>query len=205
MWFVHREKKWGRGSPRTQLGTVAGIILVWDFLRPTYVTSPPGPWFTGCYVEKRSTGIVLQSTYALVIFFELVVIILTIRKGYKDYSSGTPLLRVIYRDSIIFFLVLFTLTLSVFPVHMLAPPVFNGITPPVLRVTYCILCCRILLNIKGAASRAWDPTIDGLISHAFAATPGQGTNQAETIQLEICGAGSVEGDSCRHEDRDFVV
>jgi len=155
---------------------VAGIILVWDYLHMTYVTSPPGIWFAGCYVEEWGKGITVQPTYALVTFFELVVIILTIWRGYKNFSSGTPLLKVVYRDSIAFFLVLFVLTLSVFPVHVLAPPQFNGIISPVLRVTYCIICCRILLNIKGAALRVCDPTIDGLISLAFATAPGRGTN-----------------------------
>jgi len=104
---------------------------------------------------------------------------------------------VVYRDSVAFFIVLFTLTLSLLPVYLLAPSHFNVMMFLVVRVAHSILCCRILLNIRRAASKGCDPTIEeGITNLVFATAPGQGTNQAETIRLEVHDGASVEEDFC---------
>jgi len=180
-------------------------VCAWEYLRTTRITVPPIPWFNGCYIEQRDRGLVLQSTYVLLLSFELVVIILTVRRGYKDFPSGTSLLKVLYRDSVAFFIVLFVLTLSALPIHMSAPPQYNGIMSPVVRAVHSVLCCRILLNIKQAASKAYILPSERPTSIEFATPPRQGTNQAETIRLEVYDRPSTEEDFFRHEDRDFVV
>jgi len=72
------------------------------------------------------------------------------------------------------------------------------------RVVHSIVCCRILLNLRQAATPRGPSTILESISLQFAAPPEQETNQVETIQLETY---SVRGDgknSCQQADEEFA-
>ena len=51
------------------------------------------------------------------------------------------------------------------------------------RVVHSIVCCRILLNLRQAADRR-DTSTELSTGLAFATSPEQHTNQAETIGLE---------------------
>ena len=71
------------------------------------------------------------------------------------------------------------------------------------RVLHSIVCCRILLNLRQAAStRSTETGVStGL---AFATSPGQQTNQADTVQLETYGTGTDEEGPRRRADVEFV-
>lgn len=58
---------------------------------------------------------------------------------------------------------------------------------------HSIVCCRIILNLRQAASHRNDSTTvpAGLV---FATSPGQQTDQADTMQLEAFGVRSGEED-----------
>ena len=72
------------------------------------------------------------------------------------------------------------------------------------RVVHSIVCCRILLNLRQAATPRGPLTIIESISLQFAAAPEQETDQAETIQLETRGAQNDEEDSYQRADEEFV-
>jgi hypothetical protein len=60
------------------------------------------------------------------------------------------------------------------------------------RVSHSIICCRILLNLKQAATP--ENTSTGVSTGlAFRTSPGEQTNQAETVQLEARGSWDDEG------------
>jgi hypothetical protein len=88
--------------------------------------------------------------------------------------------------------------------YLFTQPEFNGLMAASTRVLHSIVCCRILLNLRRAASTRSDSTelSTGL---AFATSPEQQTNQAETTQLETHGMGGDEEDPRRRADEDFVV
>jgi len=69
-----------------------------------------------------------------------------------------------------------------------------------VRGFHSIVCCRILLNLRRAASPGAGSTTVKTISLTFATAPGQETNQVETLQLEARGARSDDGDSHRQAD-----
>lgn len=78
-----------------------------------------------------------------------------------------------------------------------------------IRVLHSIVCCRILLNLRRAASvRSTSTQVStGL---AFATSPAQQTNQAgadqtETIGLETYGARTDEEDPRRRADGYIVA
>jgi len=80
----------------------------------------------------------------------------------------------------------------------------NGLMVAFSRVIHSIVCCRILLNLRQAATRRGPSTILGSISFQFAIAPGQETNQVERIQLEARGVRNDEEDSRQQADEDFV-
>lgn len=84
-------------------GFVGTIIVTWDHLR-TIAEPPLGGLFLGCNFGHDGKE---KFSFLLLLGFELVVVILTVRKGFSYFHEGTPLLRVLYRDSIAYFLVLF--------------------------------------------------------------------------------------------------
>ncbi|KAF9789556.1 hypothetical protein BJ322DRAFT_542728 [Thelephora terrestris] len=108
------------------VGTVTGIIITARYLGTTTLGPPPSPLFIGCYIERDDT--IISIDFLILLVFELIVVILTVLKGFRDYKSGTPLMRVIYRDSVFFFLVLFAESLSAILTLALAP--VSGTFPP---------------------------------------------------------------------------
>jgi len=167
------------------VAVVAGIIITVVYLRTVLIGSPPTPLIGSCYLLERS--VIVFFDFLLLLVFELAVVILTVSSCYRDFHSGTPLLRVIYRDSVAFFLILFALSLSTILVLALAPPPYSGLVPGSIRVAHSIVCCRIILNLRQAATTGSTSTTAVSTDLMFATSPRQPTNQGETMQLEVCG------------------
>jgi len=72
------------------------------------------------------------------------------------------------------------------------------------RVVHSIVCCRILLNLRQAATPRGPSTILESISLQFAVAPEQETNQVEAIQLETRGMRDDEENYRQQADKDFV-
>jgi len=66
------------------------------------------------------------------------------------------------------------------------------------RVVHSIVCCRIILNLRRAASPRDGLAVIGSTGLVFAAAPEPETNQADTIQLEGYDVGSSE--DSHHQD-----
>jgi hypothetical protein len=179
------------------VAAVAGIVITWRYLSTSVFGPPPSTLFKGCVLVERN-GIIFIN-FLMLLVFELAVVIFTVRRGFRDFHSGAPLLRVVYRDSVAFFLVLFGLTLSAILVLALAPPQFNGLMAASTRVVHSIVCCRILLNLRRAATSR-DSSTEMSTHMNFATAPGQQTNQAETARSETYGTQSDLEDPFRHTD-----
>jgi len=76
----------------------------------------------------------------------------------------------------------------------------SGLMVPLSRVVHSIVCCRILLNLRQAASPRGPLTIVRSIGLAFPSAPGQ-----ETIQLEMHNARNGEEDFPRQADEGFIA
>jgi len=68
-----------------------------------------------------------------------------------------------------------------------------------VRVVHSIVCCRILLNIRRAASPGDGSTVTESTGLVFATAPRPERSQVDTIQLEVYGVRSGEEDY-RHGD-----
>jgi len=73
------------------------------------------------------------------------------------------------------------------------------------RVAGSTACCRVLPNLRQAASPRGPSMILGSINPTSATAPGEETNKAETIRFETHGARNDEGNSCQQADEYFVV
>ena len=82
--------------------------------------------------------------------------------------------------------------------------ILDDIMVALSRVVHSIICCRILLNLRQAATPRGPSTILESISLQFATPPEQETNQVETIQLETYGARGDGMNSRQQVDEDFV-
>jgi len=66
------------------------------------------------------------------------------------------------------------------------------------------VCCRILLNLRQAATPRGPSTVLESISLQFAIAPEEETNQVEAIQLETYGARDDEEISRQQADENLV-
>ncbi|KAF9792915.1 hypothetical protein BJ322DRAFT_1031985 [Thelephora terrestris] len=168
---------------------VAGLTITYIYLRTISFGPPPSPLFKGCYLTQQ--GAIIFFDPLLLLVFEFVVLVLTVRKGFRDFRTGTPLMRVVYRDSVSFFLVLFALAVSTIFVVALAPSQYGALVNTATRVFHSIICCRILLNIKQAAAPT-NATTAMSVGISFATSPGESsrgeTSQGESIQLVGCSS-----------------
>jgi len=131
---------------------IAGSIILYLFLRSMVYGPPPVPGLPGCYLADGSTIIFFD--FLMLLLFELVIIILTSWRCLKSYRSSALVARTLYRDSIVFFLVLFGLSLGNLLVLAAAPPEYLDVLNTITRVFHSLISCRILLNIRSAAARS---------------------------------------------------
>ena len=75
--------------------------------------------------------------------------------------------------------------------YLSTQPQYSGLMAASTRVLHSIVCCRILLNLRQAASTR-STTTEVSTGLAFATSPIQQTNPAETVQLEAYGVGDEE-------------
>jgi len=182
---------------------VTGIITTWYNLRARSLIRPPAAPLIGChFVEKN--GFKFPPNFVVLLVFELAVVILTIRRasrgrtsphppfGYIPVPLGTPLLRVLYRDSVTFFLVLFAVTLSVILIQAVGPGQITLIMWGPFRAIHSIICCRVVLNLRQVVTPQ-GPS-EGTTLSVFVAAPGGRTEGVETIQLDVYGARSDSED-----------
>jgi len=80
----------------------------------------------------------------------------------------------------------------------------SGLMSTFIRALHSIICCRILLNLRRAATPKGPSTILESITLQFATAPGQETNHDETIQFDTRGARDDEEESCQQPDEEFV-
>ncbi|KAF7334650.1 hypothetical protein MVEN_02295500 [Mycena venus] len=124
----------------------------------------------GCKLAKASSVIIFA--YSILMISETTIVILTAVKAYRDLRrSRQPWLVQLYRDGILFYFYLLSISLANILVPLLAPvsPEFQPLGTPLTkeglqsmfanwlaspqRVLHSVLCTRVLLLIRGQAVR----------------------------------------------------
>ncbi|KAF7370137.1 hypothetical protein MSAN_00643900 [Mycena sanguinolenta] len=92
------------------LGGVTFPTLV-IFLRSVQFGQPPIGIINGCYPVSRSK--IVFVAYIAILLFETIIVALTVYSGLIHYRrESSPLIKVLYRDSLFFFLCIFSITLA---------------------------------------------------------------------------------------------
>ncbi|KLO20133.1 hypothetical protein SCHPADRAFT_934741 [Schizopora paradoxa] len=118
----------------------------------TFIPSP-APHIVACL--PISTGSKLFVTYFCVMISELIVLILSLYKGLHQWRyESTPLVRTLYRDGVLYFAVMFSISLvnAVIILKEINSPYYY-ITTEMQRVFHSILASRLLINVRKAATK----------------------------------------------------
>ncbi|KAJ6574627.1 hypothetical protein B0H19DRAFT_606177 [Mycena capillaripes] len=81
------------------------------FIRSLQYGQPPIGTINGCYPVAGSE--IIFVAFIAILLFETIIIVLTVYSGLKQYRQGSsPLVKTLYRDSLFFFLCIFSITLA---------------------------------------------------------------------------------------------
>jgi len=100
------------------------------------------------YFVSNSDDIIFVS-YATLVVFETVVLLLTLWKINKQHDKSV-LYRVLYWDSLMFYICLFVISMANILTLILAPAVMKPIMIQLHRILHSVVLGRIVLNIRGA-------------------------------------------------------
>jgi hypothetical protein len=108
----------------------------------------PLPIWPGCFPSSNSSVGIYD--YVTVIIYESVILFLTLYSGYKRFRhSATPLLVILYRDGVLFFSLLFALSLGNVLTLVIGTP--KAYLTTLQSVFHSLLSTRILLHAREAA------------------------------------------------------
>ncbi|KAJ7482188.1 hypothetical protein B0H11DRAFT_1213838 [Mycena galericulata] len=134
-------------------------VNIWAAIKWTesyHIESAPSV-ISSCYLGS-SSGIGLVCYTSLVVG-ETVIVLLTLRKGLQTFflskstkSRPTELVKIFYRDGILFYLAILPISIANAVILFVAPPGLNLIADTPLRVTHTILCCRLVTHVRSMAS-----------------------------------------------------
>jgi len=110
----------------------------------------PFPSVTRCIVVIPPNKLYINVTMVMVV--ELVIVLLTVWKAIKQQKTShrDGLLRVLYRDGILFFICLFAFSLSSFilQINTKLPALYIFLLPELQRVFHSVLTSKIILHLR---------------------------------------------------------
>jgi len=153
---------WG-GNKNVAIGLIVVLLLcagitgrfVWgtgDSL--SFAPNPMPQVYPGCILTSSNHFKWSWVGFLLLLVFETAILILTLTKIiYHGYTEGqqTTLIKTIYRDGLIFYILLFAASVANIVFFEHAPPALKSSLSPLHRVLHATLSARLILNIRGAA------------------------------------------------------
>ncbi|TDL25230.1 hypothetical protein BD410DRAFT_632024 [Rickenella mellea] len=112
-------------------------------------TGPPAVGITGCTLNFRNRLVWINFVTGAM-FESLCTFLLIVKTVQNSRFFRSPLMRVMFRDGIAYFVYMFIASIANVIVLLAAPAEINGFLIVVERVLYSVLCSRIILNIRGA-------------------------------------------------------
>jgi len=170
---------------------IVTIFAVRQTAKSTTFVPSPFPTIVACLPQ-------LANDKVLVIFcfhmgFELNVLCLSLFKWIPQWREGSTLLiRTLYRDGIIYFAVLFSISLAnaILVIKLFNSPSYYILLEP-QRVLHSILTSRLIINVRKAAMVGQGPhelltiTASKSINFADVANSGIDNDQNENVDHEI--------------------
>ncbi|CAA7267475.1 unnamed protein product [Cyclocybe aegerita] len=159
-------------------------LLVWAggfgvtgyFLSTLEFEPNPRTPYIGCYATYASPIIFIS--WVLLLVYDTVMFVLMVIPAWRAYRMGgsSRLIRVVYRDGLMYYLYLFGFSLVNIIVILTAPGDLFLVISLLSRVFHAILACRVVLHIAENArpvldSQQSNSRSDTTASHRFIRTP----------------------------------
>lgn len=126
----------------------SGFVVLSIFLKSITFGDPPYPGFKSCFLMHSNKDLVFL--WALLIIWDTLMMILMLVPAFRAYRSGgnSTLIKVVYRDGVIYYLYLFVLSSTNVVVVKSLPTQHQHLLTSMERMLHSILTSRILLHIR---------------------------------------------------------
>ncbi|KZV88432.1 hypothetical protein EXIGLDRAFT_722674 [Exidia glandulosa HHB12029] len=139
-------------------GTLAATIVPVTYLLTLYAGSSIltpmslfSPTLTGCALE--TSGHINWIGYVLLSSFDLLILSMTVVKGFRDVRIGaSSILSVLYRDGIIYFTCSFLLSVTNLTLIIAGPAAIGDEIRMLQGFFFSILSCRVILHLRQASA-----------------------------------------------------
>ncbi|EJD44943.1 hypothetical protein AURDEDRAFT_166130 [Auricularia subglabra TFB-10046 SS5] len=131
----------------------ADSVIVASWIKNTVFirASDAIPVLHGCVIESSTNHV--GYGWIVLTSFELVIVILTLIKGFEHFRVGqSNLIMSLYRDGILFFVYLFVLSLCNLLFIFTSPKEYVVMFGPMQRSFNAILSCKIVMHLQAALS-----------------------------------------------------
>ncbi|EJD38835.1 hypothetical protein AURDEDRAFT_172155 [Auricularia subglabra TFB-10046 SS5] len=133
--------------------TIVNCYIVEYYIEHTTIVRGKGflPGVTGCILvhSTRRVGV----AWICETVFELVIVVLTLIKGIEHFkTSSLSLFPSLYRDGVLYFVFLFTISLVNMTVLFSAAEEYIILLAETQRAFHALLACRIILHLRSAAA-----------------------------------------------------
>ncbi|KIM39321.1 hypothetical protein M413DRAFT_29486 [Hebeloma cylindrosporum] len=131
-------------------------IVVWAvafalnaiFVQGSKFDPNPRTPYVGCYATR--TDPILFISWVLLLFYDTVMFILMAIPALRAYRSqgSSRLVKMVYRDGVVYYLYLFVMSLANIIVTLTFPPDLILIVTYLSRMIHALLACRVVLHIN---------------------------------------------------------
>jgi hypothetical protein len=165
-----------------EVGSMLGMI---GFLYRTSANPLVTPsYLPGCY----SLGFVpwLYGFWVAPVILESIIVILTLLKALRlmrDPIHGSPTLRLIARDSVVYFLIMFSILTANLFIFKFAPPFVSSLLIGPSSSIACVAVGRMMMNMRSLSLNVNATELDTLGSLAFRARSVHPQSQLDSITV----------------------
>ncbi|KLO12998.1 hypothetical protein SCHPADRAFT_940772 [Schizopora paradoxa] len=125
-------------------------VEAWAVSDGVSVPLPPG--FSGCILTGNPThGNRFVAFWVGQLVFPMLIFVLTITKGaslYREGASRSKVLRIMLRDGLIYFLIIFLANVANVVTYVVSPPNLQAVNAPFSDMITALMICRLILNLR---------------------------------------------------------
>ncbi|KAJ8085514.1 hypothetical protein PM082_004332 [Marasmius tenuissimus] len=147
---------------------IPSFVFFSSFIDATKFAASPLPQFRGCFVSGGNDMVYL--CWVLLMVYNTGALIMIVIPGFSAYRIGgkSKLVKAVYRDGVIYYILIFLVSLINIVVILTLPRDLVNILSPFERVLHSVLTSRAVLHIRRVAST--EPTVSTIPTMEFAAT-----------------------------------
>ncbi|TEB31402.1 hypothetical protein FA13DRAFT_365468 [Coprinellus micaceus] len=161
----------------------ATLVFLTKFIQSLEYVKSPAPTIIGCFPVKMSTKD-LSIITALVMSSEVVILAMTIWLVLAKFKrSKSRLVTLMYRDGLVYFVLLTAISAGNMICYFVAPPGYSFLLITPQRALHSILATRMVLHLRKMYGPSVDETPGGIpLSEIVCAVPAHVYTDPESVQ-----------------------